>query len=545
MGGKQESLRRARLVLGTAVAAALVVPIMAITPAGASPPSGRVRPPRDALHAAGVRAFAGSSPYNVTSRACGDTRPAAVPVGYSTLFAYGSDGGDNAYGSKGGGGSVAVGSIALPVGTVLNAQPGCKGQAASLLNHVAPAGGKAAGTARGGAGGMSDHDGWTGGGGGGYSGWYRGNLPLVEAAAGGGAGGAIGGDPGGAGGDGGSRGANAGGDLGSQFIEGGEVPATQPTGVLDVLPGAWRSGAGGHFDLFGTGGGGGGSGTWGGWGGMSGLGGEGIPGAGGGGGTSWVYTDAGYWLDFGGTGHGTGQDGLVELVTVRALTRRPTFPGRNVVRGVAPNGTRGGGYEVLGNGDIRSFAQGVNPTAATGALWWPGQDVARGIAVLPDRSGGYVVDKFGQLHAFGIGTHTPPKVTDRVLWPGKDIARGVTVLADGTGGYVLGRDGRLYSFAIGTHPKPPDAQRVPRWSGQDVARGITAPFLDEHGVAGGWIVDPFGGLHPWGRLFGGPTPDAVGPNIAARGVLSFVAGEGGFLVDGAGNLSPFASPGYP
>jgi hypothetical protein len=238
-------------------------------------------------------------------------------------------------------------------------------------------------------------------------------------------------------------------------------------------------------------------------------------------------------------------DGAVQIVTVRQLTRRPTFPGRSVVRGIAPNSTRGGGYEVLGNGDIRTFAQGANPTAATGGQLWPGQDVARGIAVLPDRSGGYVVDLHGQLHSFSIGAGTPPTVTNRVLWPGKDIARGVTVLADGTGGYVLGRDGRLYSFAIGKHPKPPDAQSVPTWPGADVARGITAPFLDSNGVAGGWIVDPFGGLHPWGRLFGGPTPTAVGPTVGARGVLSFGGGVGGLIVDGAGNLSAFASPGLP
>ena len=330
----------------------------------------------------------------------------------------------------------------------------------------------------------------------------------------------------------------------SSAVPGGLPGFSQPAGVIDTQPGAWRNGEDGHLVL-GTGGGGGGSGAVGGTGGAGGLSLNDTGGAGGGGGGSYVYAEAGYWLDFGGVGHGTGQDGLVQMVTVRAVTRRPSFTGRDVVRGVAPNGTRGGGYEVLGNGDILTFAQGANPTAATGALWWPGQDVARGIAVLPDRSGGYVVDEHGQLHVFGIGAHTPPKVTDRVPWPGKDIARGVTVLADGSGGYVLGRDGRLYSFAIGRHPKPIDAQRVPTWPGRDVARGITAPFLDSHGVAGGWVVDPFGGLHPWGRLFGGQTPPAVGPALGARGVLSFGGGAGGLIVDGSGNLRAFASPGLP
>ncbi len=546
MGTKQKRVGRARVAFGAAVAAAVVTaPLLAIAPAGASTgPSGRTMPPRDTLHAAAVHATAtGSSPYNITNRLCGDTRPAGVPAAYSTLYAYGADGGDTAQGNKGGGGAVAVASFALPVGTVLNGAAGCKGTSATAGNHDSNPGGKGHGNATGGTGGAGTGgvDGYSGAGGGGYSSWYRGTTPLVEAGAGGGAGGSSGG---GAGGDAGSPGGDGRPGTGPCCPTGGGAGTFDAPGAPGSMNGGYGGGpySGGPG---GYGGGGGGSGIQGGGGGGGGFAEAVGPGAGGGGGGSNVYTAAGYWLDFGGAGHGSHLDGLIQIVTVRPLTRRPSFPGRNVVRGIAPNGTRGGGYEVLGNGDIRTFAQGANPSAATGALWWPGQDVAHGIAVLPDRSGGYVVDEHGQLHAFGIGSHTPPKVTDRVLWPDKDIARGVTVLADGTGGYVLGRDGRLYSFAIGKHAKPADAQRVPTWPGQDVARGITAPFLDANGVAGGWIVDPFGGLHPWGGLFGGPTPKAVAPTSGARGVLSFGGGAGGLLVDGAGNLSPFASPGLP
>jgi hypothetical protein len=96
MGMMQRSGARGRLVGATALVAALTVVLAA--PAGAAAPVGRVRPPGGELHANGVQAFAGSSPYNVTSRLCGDTRPAAVPAPYSTLFAYGADGGDNAHG---------------------------------------------------------------------------------------------------------------------------------------------------------------------------------------------------------------------------------------------------------------------------------------------------------------------------------------------------------------------------------------------------------------------------------------------------------------
>src|SRR6185437_9135478 len=119
-----------------------------------------------------------------------------------------ADGGDNAFGIKGGGGTVGVVSIALPTGTVLNPQPGCKGESAGLQSAAATVGGEAAGVAVGGAGAAGGANGQSGGAGGGYSGWYRANLPLVEAAAGGGAGGSTGSHAGGAGGDGGSNGGN-------------------------------------------------------------------------------------------------------------------------------------------------------------------------------------------------------------------------------------------------------------------------------------------------------------------------------------------------
>ena len=184
---------------------------------------------------------------------------------------------------------------------------------------------------------------------------------------------------------------------------------------------------------------------------------------------------------------------------------------------------------------------------ASGNTLWPGTDTARGIAVLPNRAGGYVVDLHGQLHPFALsGKPMPPKVTDRILWPNQDWARGVTILPDGSGGYVVGRDGRTYAFAIGKHAKPAAAVNAPTWPGQDVVRGITSPFLDENGVAGGWISDTNGGLHPWGQLPGAPTPPAVGPTVAgARGVTSFVFGAGGYIVDGYGRLNAFASPGLP
>ncbi len=540
MGGNQGSPDERRLVIGTAV---VTVPLLLVAPAGATTvgAGGRVLPPRGALHASAVSAASTNSPYDVKNTVCGESTLVLHRTSYVTLFAYGADGGSNGFGVAGGAGAVAVGSFSISPNQSIVPVAGCKGGSAAPNTESPTSGGWSLTRARGGNGGRGAVSGANAGAGGGYSGWYEAQAPLIEAGAGGGAGGLAGG---GAGGDAGSAGAN--GATGAAVGGGaGAFDTFGAAGTPDGNPGRGYGGGTGS-KLEGVGGGGGGSGFHAGGGGGGGDSATPTPGAGGGGGGSDVQTFAGYWAEVGGVGDGTGLDGLAQQVEVRAVVGNPTFPGRDIVRGVTGNGTHGGGYIVLGTGEIRRFSQGVNPANAKNGPSWPGQDVARGIATLPDRSGGYVVDLHGQLHPFSLGEHpAPPTVTNRVLWPGKDVARGVTILPDGSGGYVQGRDGRLYAFAIGSNPKPPDATNVPTWPGRDMARGVTSPFVDSHGVSGGWVADVTGRLRPWGQLLGGATPPAVGPRPAARGVASFAGGAGGVLVDGAGNLSSFASPGAP
>ena len=543
MGSRQRKVRRAGLTLATGV---LALGFLAVAPAGAETtgdPRARRLPPRSGLHGSWISAQVTNSPYNVTNALCGDQVFVPHLTSLVTLYAYGADGGANGFDVGGGAGAVSIGAFAVPKDLKLIPVIGCQGGSAAP-NTVAPSvGGLSSDRGRGGNGGRGAVNGANAGAGGGFSAWYRGPDLLVAAGGGGGAGGLAGG---GAGGDAGHAGADA---VGSTPLlgTGGQPGAFDTRGAPGAPAGnPGRDTAGGPGSkLYPVGGGGGGAGIHGGGGGGGGT--EATKsGGGGGGGGSDALTSAGYWAEAGGAGNGLRSDGLAQLVEVRPIVRSPKFPGQNVVRGIAGNGARGGGYVVLADGEIRTFSQGVNPPLTAGGPSWPGEDMARGIAVLPDRSGGYVVDRQGQLHPFWIGDRPlPPIVTARVLWPGKDIARGVTILADGTGGYVQARDGRLYPFAIGSHPKPPEAQRVPTWPGKDMARGITAPFLDDHGVAGGWVSDSAGRLRPWGRLLGGRTPEAIGPPVAARGVASFDGGAGGVLIDGAGNISPFASPGLP
>ncbi len=524
-----------RLTVAT-IGVGATVALLAPASGAATADQQRIRPPRSDVSAQGVRALATpNSPWVVTSVYCGTPKNVTVQGSqYFTLYAYGVDGGDNGQGVKGGGGSVAVGAFRMPPGTVLSAAAGCKGVSATPTSRGSMRGGNTKGRANGGRSGSGTNAGQSGGGGGGFSGWYRGADALVEGGAGGGAGALTGG---GAGGDGGHAGANGSGDAtgggGATWDE--WSTAGQPWGN----PGRnYNGGAGGSFG--GIAGGGGGSGRHGGGGGGSVT--EG--GAGGGGGGSIVYTEPGYWVNFGGTGHGSQNDGNAYMLRVRSVVRHPSFAS-DIVRGVAANGFKGGGYVVDGRGNIKTFSQGLNPAGAHPSATWPGFDIARGIATLPDGTGGYTVDLYGALHPFTVGSNgPPPAVTTRAIWPGQDVARGVAILADGTGGYVLGRNGSMVAFAIGSHPKPPKITNGPSWIGQDKARGVTAPFLDAGGP-GGYIVDSAGTLHPWGTMLGALPRPGVSPPMATRGILGFPGGDGGLLVDGKGNLFAYATPGFP
>jgi hypothetical protein len=69
----------------------------------------------------------------------------------------------------------------------------------------------------------------------------------------------------------------------------------------------------------------------------------------------------------------------------------------------------------------------------------------------------------------------------------------VAVLPDGSGGYVLDDWGGLHPFALPGGHQPPAATGGPYWPGQDVTRGVA---LLPSGT-GGYVLDDWGGLHPF------------------------------------------------
>ena len=73
-----------------------------------------------------------------------------------------------------------------------------------------------------------------------------------------------------------------------------------------------------------------------------------------------------------------------------------------------------------------------------------------------------------------------------MYWPGWDIARGLVLRSDDSGGYVLDGYGGLHPF--GTAPAITSSVYWPGW---DIARGVTLRN-DNTGVD---VVDGAGGLH--------------------------------------------------
>ena len=125
------------------------------------------------------------------------------------------------------------------------------------------------------------------------------------------------------------------------------------------------------------------------------------------------------------------------------------------------------------------------------------------------------------------------------------IARGLVLNQAGTGGYVLDGWGGLHPFAVGSNPMPTGTSGGPYWKGWDIAR---AAALNPAGT-GGYVLDGYGGVHPF-AIGGNPSPPAVHaaywPNWdIARAIVIDFTGTSGYTLDGYGGMHPFYADGTP
>jgi Glycosyl hydrolases family 18 len=203
------------------------------------------------------------------------------------------------------------------------------------------------------------------------------------------------------------------------------------------------------------------------------------------------------------------------------------------------------GFVLDGYGGLHPYGSpAIAETSGSSGHYW-GWNIARDFAFLPDGSGGFVLDGYGGLHAFRVNGNTAPLQAQGYTYWGWDIARKVVIFPDGSGGYVLDGYGGLHPFGI-NGPPPASAAKLATtgyWSGWNIARDIV--LVPGNGNHSGYVLDGFGGLHPFHPTTDGSTmPAAItsaywGWDIARAVWLLPGSATAGYTLDGWGGMTPF------
>lgn len=233
-----------------------------------------------------------------------------------------------------------------------------------------------------------------------------------------------------------------------------------------------------------------------------------------------------------------------------AQSGAPYWPGWTIARSAVllPGAT--GGYVLDGYGGIHAFGNAPVPGPADAAYF--GFDIARDIALMPGSTSagasGYVLDGWGGLHPFHAGGAAPQLAATRgtPYWKNWDIAKRIVIVNSGEGGYVLDGWGGLHAFGIGTQPAPPSDPNHAFWPNWSIARDVVLLPGSTSSSAPGFILDGYGGLHPFN--FGSTTatitgaPYFAGNDFAKAVRLSPAATTGniqGWVMDAWGGLHSF------
>lgn len=187
---------------------------------------------------------------------------------------------------------------------------------------------------------------------------------------------------------------------------------------------------------------------------------------------------------------------------------------------------------------------GVHPDGSaplSTSAYWPGWQIARAARALPGGipDTGAVLDGWGGLNPYGATLN----LKTSAYWPHWDIARDFSFLPDGSGGYVLDAYGGLHPFSVNGKPMPPAAAIDGYWPGWDIARKVVI-FSDG---TGGYVLDGWGGLHSFG--IGGARPvtaqlTGYWPHWdIAKDVVLIPGTHSGYTLDGYGNVHAFTPAG--
>ncbi|TMD40248.1 MAG: hypothetical protein E6I89_03910 [Chloroflexi bacterium] len=199
------------------------------------------------------------------------------------------------------------------------------------------------------------------------------------------------------------------------------------------------------------------------------------------------------------------------------------------------------GYIGTGSGQVIPFGGATISGQGASPIW--GIDYGRGVATCPGRDNyGYELDLYGGVHALG----TAPSVTGTAYWQNWDIARGLALRADCESGYVLDGWGGLhpfYSASIGPTLNP-SPHLTGYWTNWDIARSVD--YVGQiNGVDSGYVLDGYGGVHPWGNA--APLSSSEFPYWAnwdiARTIIPYDLDPSGaaYVLDGYGGVHPVGS----
>jgi hypothetical protein len=141
------------------------------------------------------------------------------------------------------------------------------------------------------------------------------------------------------------------------------------------------------------------------------------------------------------------------------------------------------------------------------------------------------------MHPFSDdpGVVEPPYPQVSGYWPGQDLTAGIVLIQGTDEGYVVDAYGGLHPF--NGAPWYPVSAYYPGW---DIVTGLT--LLP--GGGGGYTVDAYGGLHPFGSAPYEPVGSYGGGGgwgtTTAIGVVA-LSPTGGYTVTSNGILSPYGT----
>lgn len=230
-----------------------------------------------------------------------------------------------------------------------------------------------------------------------------------------------------------------------------------------------------------------------------------------------------------------------------AITNEPTFSSP-LARAAHPfNGTPGVGLVLDAYGGLHPF--GTPAVTPSQFPYYPGLDIARDFVTLASGTGGYELDGYGGIHPFALTGALPAAPTQFPYFPGSDVAKKIVLLTDQSGGYELDAFGGIHPWAVTGNPLPTAISAYGYWPGSNIARDIWLDPAATGASASGYVIDMFGGFHPfWGGAAAAPEAIVNYPYWSADLARAiFVQGTPaavfGYVLDAYGGIHPFAGSG--